>query len=82
MPVCMPADRLQASVSNVKHKIHLLAKSMNAVLPHSIVVCEAAEVPIDFNARYDAKNRRYTILYQPSADRNSYATTAGRYSRR
>jgi tRNA pseudouridine38-40 synthase len=55
-------------------EIHLLAKSMNAVLPHSIVVREAAEVPIDFNARYDAKNRRYTycISQVPTALHRNY----------
>jgi tRNA pseudouridine38-40 synthase len=47
-------------------EIHSLAKSINAVLPHSIIVLEAAEVPIDFNARYDAKSRRYTYCISPA----------------
>jgi len=46
-------------------EIHSLAKSINAVLPHSIIILEAAEVSIDFNARYDAKSRRYTYYISP-----------------
>jgi tRNA pseudouridine38-40 synthase len=47
-------------------EIHSLTKSINAVLPHSIIILEAAEVSIDFNARYDAKSRRYTYSISPA----------------
>ena len=52
----------------------LLAKSMNAVLPQSIVIREAAEVSNDFNARHDAKSRRYTycISQKPTAIHRNY----------
>ena len=55
-------------------EINLLAKSMNAVLPHNIVVREAAKVSIDFNARHDAKSRRYTycISQEPTAIQRNY----------
>ncbi|MGD1046272.1 MAG: tRNA pseudouridine(38-40) synthase TruA [Bacteroidota bacterium] len=55
-------------------EIDLLAKSMNAILPYSIVVREAAEVSIDFNARHDAKSRRYTYLISqmPTAIQRNY----------
>jgi tRNA pseudouridine38-40 synthase len=54
--------------------MHLLVKSLNAVLPHSIVVLEAREAPIDFNARFDAKSRRYTYLihHAPTAIQRHY----------
>jgi tRNA pseudouridine38-40 synthase len=41
-------------------EIDTLAKSLSSVLPQSILIREAAEAPLDFNARYDAKKRRYT----------------------
>jgi tRNA pseudouridine38-40 synthase len=47
-------------------EIHSLAKSINAVLPHSIIVLESSEVSIDFNARYDAKSRRYSYYISPA----------------
>ena len=55
-------------------EIDLLAKSMNAVLPHNIVIREAVEVPKDFNARYDAKSRRYAyfISQEPTAIHRNY----------
>jgi tRNA pseudouridine38-40 synthase len=51
-----------------------LAKSLNAVMPHSIIVLEATEAPLDFNARYDAKIRRYTytISQEPTAIQRNY----------
>ena len=51
-----------------------LVKSMNAVLPASIIIREASEVPIDFNARYDAKKRRYAyfISQEPTAIYRNY----------
>jgi tRNA pseudouridine38-40 synthase len=55
-------------------EIGTLAKSLSAVLPHSIVVREAAEAPLDFNARYDAKKRRYSysIIQEPTAIQRNY----------
>jgi tRNA pseudouridine38-40 synthase len=55
-------------------EIHLLAKSLNAVMPDSIIVHEALEAPVDFNARYDAKSRRYTysISQEPTAIQRNY----------
>jgi len=55
-------------------EIDLLAKSMNAVLPHNIIVRDAAEVSKDFNARHDAKSRRYTyfISQEPTAIQRNY----------
>jgi tRNA pseudouridine38-40 synthase len=54
--------------------IHSLAKSLNSVLPHSIVVREGAEAQLDFNARYDAKKRRYSysISQEPTAIQRNY----------
>jgi len=54
--------------------IGILAKSLNAVMPHSIIVLEAAEAPPDFNARHDAKSRRYTysISQYPTAIQRNY----------
>jgi tRNA pseudouridine38-40 synthase len=42
--------------------IPLIVKSLNAVLPHSIIIREAMEVPKEFNARFDAKSRRYAYF--------------------
>ena len=54
--------------------IPVLAKSLNAVLPSSIKIREAAEVPMDFNARHDAKSRRYSyfISQEPTAIHRYY----------
>ena len=40
----------------------------NALLPDDVLVHKAEEVPLEFNARYAAKNKiyRYTILREPS----------------
>jgi tRNA pseudouridine38-40 synthase len=35
---------------------------LNALLPNDIVVLSADEVPLEFHARYNAKERRYTYL--------------------
>ena len=55
-------------------EIDSLAKSLNAVLPHSIIVRETVEVQVDFNARHDAKSRRYSycISQEPTAIRRNY----------
>jgi len=55
-------------------EVNLLAKSLNAVLPHSIIVLEAMDASLDFNARYNAKNRRYTysISQEPTALQRNY----------
>jgi tRNA pseudouridine38-40 synthase len=55
-------------------EINLLAKSLNAVMPDSIIVHEALEAPLDFNARYNAKSRRYTysISQEPTALQRNY----------
>jgi len=49
-----------------KSKIPLvnLQKGLNSLLPRDIVIKEVKEVPLNFNARYDAKSKiyRYTIL--------------------
>ena len=52
----------------------VFAKSVNAVLPYSIRVRGAAEAPADFNARYDAKSRRYSycICQTPTAIHRNY----------
>jgi tRNA pseudouridine38-40 synthase len=49
-------------------------KRVNAVLPYSIRVKAAAEVPMDFNARHDAKSRRYSyfIIQEPTAIHRLY----------
>jgi tRNA pseudouridine38-40 synthase len=54
--------------------INILAKSLNAVMPHSIIIQEAAEAPANFNARHDAKSRRYTysIVQEPTAIQRNY----------
>jgi tRNA pseudouridine38-40 synthase len=55
-------------------EINGFTKSMNAVLPHSIVIRDAVEVPKEFNARYDAKSRRYAyfISQMPTAIQRNY----------
>ncbi len=55
-------------------EIDLLDKSMNAVLPHSIVIRKAVKVPTEFNARYDAKSRRYSyaVNQEPTAILRNY----------
>jgi tRNA pseudouridine38-40 synthase len=55
-------------------KIDTLAKSLSSVLPHSIVVREAVKVRPDFNARYDATQRRYSysISQEPTALQRNY----------
>jgi tRNA pseudouridine38-40 synthase len=55
-------------------EISTLAKSLSSVLPHSIVIREAVEAPLDFNARYDAKKRRYSysISQEPIAIQRNY----------
>jgi tRNA pseudouridine38-40 synthase len=55
-------------------EINLLAKSLNAVMPHSIIVLEAVKAALNFNARYDAKSRRYTysIIQEPTAIQRNY----------
>ena len=55
-------------------EINLLEKSLNAIMPHSIIVLEAMEASLDFNARYDAKSRRYTysISQEPTAIQRNY----------
>jgi len=55
-------------------EINLLAKSLNAVMPQSIIVLDAKEAPLDFNARYNAKNRRYEymISQKPTAIQRNY----------
>jgi tRNA pseudouridine38-40 synthase len=54
--------------------IKMLAKSLNAVMPHSIIILEADEAPEKFNARHDAKSRRYTysIINEPTAIQRNY----------
>jgi tRNA pseudouridine38-40 synthase len=55
-------------------EVNRLAKSLNAVLPHDVVVREASEVPLDFNARYSAKKRQYIyyIKEEPTAVQRNY----------
>jgi tRNA pseudouridine38-40 synthase len=55
-------------------EIATLAKSLSSVLPQSIVIREAAEALPGFNARYDAKKRRYSysISQEPTAIRRNY----------
>jgi tRNA pseudouridine38-40 synthase len=55
-------------------EINLLAKSLNAVMPPSIIILESMEAPLDFNARFDAKSRRYTysISQEPTAIQRNY----------
>jgi tRNA pseudouridine38-40 synthase len=68
--------RGQVANFNIERSVdfELLAKSMNAILPQSIIVREAAEVPKDFNSRYDAKSRRYAyfISQEPTAIQRNY----------
>ena len=56
-------------------EIDLFAKSLNSVLPHNIVVREAAEAQNNFNARHDAKKRRYSyfISQTPTAIHRNYS---------
>ena len=57
--------------TDVQTPIVAFQKGLNAILPRDIVVCEAAEVPADFHARFSATSRRYryTLLNRayPSA---------------
>jgi len=54
--------------------MHSLVKSLNAVLSHDVVILEACEVPLDFNARHSAKGRRYKyyIAQEPRAIGRNY----------
>ena len=74
MPGCMLVDRLQISGTEHNVDINLFAKSLNAVLPQNIRIREAAEVPNEFNARHDAKRRRYSyfISQTPTAIHRNY----------
>jgi tRNA pseudouridine38-40 synthase len=45
--------------------IKTLPRSLNAVMPHNIIVLEASEVEPDFNARHDAKSRSYSYIISP-----------------
>lgn len=60
---------------------HALAKSLNAVLPHDIVVISAENVPEDFNARYSARSRlyRYYLSLRPTAVQREYSWYVGGY---
>src|SRR4051812_45076544 len=51
-------------------------RSVNAVLPHEIVVLSAEEVPSGFSARHDARSRSY--LYRVLARRTPSAFEQGR----
>jgi len=42
--------------------IRLLKKALNAVLPRDISIIKAAEMPEDFNARFDARSRTYRYV--------------------
>jgi tRNA pseudouridine38-40 synthase len=55
-------------------EINSLAKRLNSVIKHSIVIREAAEAEAGFNARYDAKERRYSysISQEPTAIQRNY----------
>jgi tRNA pseudouridine38-40 synthase len=59
---------------DIEIEVDQFAKSMNSVLPHSIVVRDAAEVAMGFNARYDAKNRRYAyfISQEPTSIQRNF----------
>jgi len=54
--------------------IDILAKSLNAVMPQSIIILEAAIAQSNFNARHDAKSRMYTysISREPTAIQRNY----------
>jgi tRNA pseudouridine38-40 synthase len=47
-------------------EISSLQKSLNSVLPRDIVVRSSSLVPMDFNARYSAKSRRYRYYISPN----------------
>jgi tRNA pseudouridine38-40 synthase len=51
-------------------------RSVNAVLPHEIVVLSAEEVPAEFSARHDARTRSY--VYRVLARRTPSAFERGR----
>ncbi len=55
-------------------ELGLVAHSLNAVLPKDIIVLEAENVSLDFNARYSAKSRRYSycISQAPTAVDRKY----------
>jgi tRNA pseudouridine38-40 synthase len=46
-----------------------IAHSLNSLLPDTIRICEISEVPLDFHARFSAKDRqyRYYLIEHPSA---------------
>ncbi|MDH5173853.1 MAG: tRNA pseudouridine(38-40) synthase TruA [Elusimicrobiota bacterium] len=62
-----------ASFKTINERLtsYRMIKALNSLLPSDIVIKEAKEVPVNFNARYDAKSKiyRYQILNQsfPSA---------------
>jgi len=61
--------------------LHLVTRRLNAVLPHDIVALDADKVPLNFNARFDAKARRYMyyINQNPTAIQRKYCWQVFQY---
>jgi tRNA pseudouridine38-40 synthase len=55
-------------------EINTLAKRLSSVMQHSIVIREATKADDGFNARYDAKERRYSysISQEPTSIQRNY----------
>ncbi|MBI4810457.1 MAG: tRNA pseudouridine synthase A, partial [Ignavibacteriales bacterium] len=55
--------------TETKLDLHEIRSGLNGLLPDDIVIHEVEEVPIDFHARYSAKERYYSYLItkNPSA---------------
>ncbi|HSG29664.1 MAG TPA: tRNA pseudouridine(38-40) synthase TruA [Candidatus Krumholzibacterium sp.] len=51
------------------HSPEIMVKGLNGKLPRDIIVRAVEEVPLSFNARYDAKSRsyRYVFIRKPTA---------------
>lgn len=45
------------------HSSKTIKKALNALLPSDILIREAVEVPLSFNARYDAKGKIYNYIF-------------------
>lgn len=55
-------------------RVHEFKSSLNALLPHDIIIHEAEEVPLEFHARYSATGRAYSyhISRKPAALMRNY----------
>ncbi len=61
--------------TNVEADLHTIARALNGILPHDVVVKHVEAAPLEFHARYDALSRQYcyVISRYPVAVGRGYA---------